>query len=259
MKKFIKKKLKESLINERLMGVDDDVDLIYDRFFKKDIDEIQQTGIISKEMFNSGDITTRDLTTSLAEKADKLNHCSIIVNHYNSNMYSANDYVISLTINKGAVNYILSNFNGNLHLASKYFKSDGDIKQANSILAEFTEAKIKGSIHHELAHWLDDTLHNKHIKARAIKSRESGSDMTKKGLPINADKLEIEGQIHNIVQLKRKHIDEWDSLTFKDILRLSPTINFINKQLNGDIKTKWLRDLKTRMHREGLLGKNMYN
>jgi len=259
MKQFIKKLLRETLINERLMNVDIDVDFIYDNFFKSDIDEIKETGIITKDMFKTTDITTSDLTSQLAQKGNKLNKCQIIMNHYNSNFYSPNNKIISCTINKNALNYVINHFNGDLNKAVSDFKRDGDIKSANSIFAEFTESKMKGSIHHELAHWLDDTLHNNHIKARAINSKESGTDMTKKGLPINADKLEIEGQIHNIVQLKKAHMSEWDDLTFNDLIRLSPTFNVINNQLKGAIKQQWLRDLKTRMHREDLLGKKMYN
>ena len=61
--------------------------------------------------------------------------------------------------------------------------------------------------------------------------------MTKRGLPINADKMEIQGQIHNIVQLKKEYSDIWDSLTFEDLLKLSTTLNIVNSQLVGDIKT----------------------
>ena len=39
------------LINESLAEVDKDVDFIYDKYFKSDIDEIKKTGIITKDMF----------------------------------------------------------------------------------------------------------------------------------------------------------------------------------------------------------------
>ena len=258
MKRFIKKRLKESLLNERLMDVDYDVDLIYSRFFKQDIDEIQQTGIITKDMFNTGELNTSDLSSPVSMKGHKLNPCRIIMNHYKTNFYSTSNNLISCSINMGAVNYVMSNFNGDIKRAVADFKSDGDIEQGDSLLAEFTESKTKGSIHHELAHWLDDTLHNQHIKGRGELSKKTGV-MTKKGLPINADKMEIQGQIHNIVQLKKEYIKRWDEISFEELITLSTTLNVINSQLKGDIRTKWLRDLKTRMYREGLLGKNMYN
>jgi hypothetical protein len=69
--------------------------------------------------------------------------------------------------------------------------------------------------------------------------------------------MEIQGQIHNVKQLHNKYNDIWDTLTFSDLIKYSPTLRTISNELKGDIKTKWVRDLKTRMHREGLLGKNM--
>jgi hypothetical protein len=36
-----------------------------------------------------------------------------------------------------------------------------------------------------------------------------------------------------------------------------PTLNIVLKPLNDKFKKQWIRDIKTRMHREGLLGKKM--
>jgi hypothetical protein len=247
------------LINERLMHVDDDVDLIYNMFFKEDIDMINLSGFINENMFKRSEITTFDLKSPLAEKANKENNCKILINKYGSNFYNPEGKLISCAINSGAVRYVIGEFRGSLDDAVRSFKLGGDMRKASMLLSEFTEAKMKGSIHHELAHWIDDTLHNNHIKNRADKVGEIKKDMTKRGLPINADKMEIQGQIHNIAQLKKQHLDNWDELTFKDVIALSTTISVIDNQLKGDIRKQWLRDLKTRMHREGLLGKSMYD
>jgi hypothetical protein len=42
------------------------------------------------------------------------------------------------------------------------------------------------------------------------------------------------------------------------MLSYSPPLTSIYNSLSGDIRKRWVRDLKTRMYREGLLGKNMF-
>jgi len=268
VRKIVKEVLKESVINkdnaleeeilkERLMDVDSDVDMIYDYYFKEDYEKIEKTSSLNGIDFEQEEYNTRFLNSPLAKKANKLNPCRIFIN-IGSNHYNPTASVIAFGVNENAVNFV-NDFDGNLKEAIQELKFQGNKTQSISLENEFTESKIKGSIHHELAHWIDDTLHNKHIGGRADKASESGGGLNKKGLPINADKLEVQGQIHNVVQLKKQYLDVWDTLSFNDLLNLSPTLNLVNRQLNGDIKTKWKRDLLTRMHREGLLGKNMIN
>ena len=45
-----------------------------------------------------------------------------------------------------------------------------------SLENEITEARIKGSIHHEISHWLNDSLHGNHIKNR-MSSHAGGADL----------------------------------------------------------------------------------
>lgn len=258
VRKIISQIIKEEIFQERLMNVDDDVDMIYNIFFKDYIEKIQKTKSLNGIDFESKEYNTSFLNSPLAKKANKLNRCKIFTN-IDGNYYNPVDSIIVMSINDGAINFAKKEFNGNLIEAYNYLKrKDGDNK-ANNFMNEFSEHKIKGSIHHELAHWIDDTLHNNHIKARANKANELGVGMNKKGLPINADKMEIQGQIHNIKQAKNKYSDVWDDLTFDELKSLIPTINIVYNQLKGNIRDKWVRNLKSRMHREGLLGKNMEN
>lgn len=39
------------LLNERTYNINDDVDLLYDKYFRDDINQIKQTGIITIDMF----------------------------------------------------------------------------------------------------------------------------------------------------------------------------------------------------------------
>mgnify|MGYP000110725046 CR=1 FL=1 len=120
------------------------------------------------------------------------------------------------------------------------------------------EEKIKGSIHHELAHWLDDTLHNFHITKRVEKQMQKNTrDL--KNIPVNVTNFEIEAQMHNIKQLYNKYSDIWDNLTFIDMINKSPSLISVYNSTPKTFKDGWLKKLKTRMYREGLLGKNMVN
>lgn len=259
MKPLIKKLLRENLLNEKLADIDSDVDMLYTKYFEYDINEIQNTGIVRKDMFIDTEIDTSVLKSPECIEANRLNPCKILINKSMSrnsdNYYQPSTSTISLSINKSAINYIIYDTNGNVEVAIKMLPNE---RQQNGLRAELTEEKIKGSIHHELAHWIDDTLHNKHITKRVNKAMELGTPNVG-GIPVNATKMEIQGQIHNVKQLYNKYKDIWDELTFNELIKRSPSLNSIYGNLSGEFRTKWLRDLKTRMHREGLLGKKMVN
>ncbi len=258
IREFIKNVLNESFcnnLNERLMLLDDDVDLLYDNFFKQDIEEIKKTNKITSSMFRKGLFHTSGLNSKIAKKVHELNPCKIYIN-YLGNFYHPLKNEIHISVGQNALNFTINNFNGDIEKTKDFLKLNNE-NQYKNYLTEFTEEKVKGSIHHELVHWIDDTLHNKHIKKRADKVGKTSVDMTKRGLPIDADKMEIQSQIHNIYQLKRKYYDIWDNLTFDDLLLKSVSLSTVNNSLKGEIHKNWKRNLKSRMYREGLLGKNM--
>lgn len=235
-------------INERLMDVNKDVDYIYDLFFKKDVVKFNESGIITDGMFESNKLSTKDLKEPLSVKADKLNRCEILINK-NGNFYKPSENIISLSVNFNAVSFIKSS--GGLENAIKNLSSS----KAEVLKYELSESRIKGSIHHELVHWLDETLHNKHITKKLKKAKEVGNW----GRNVNSTKMEIQSQIHNIVQLKREYADIWDEMSFREMLIKSPSLDTIYSMLRGEEKKNWILDLKKRMFREGLLGKNMKN
>ena len=247
----IKRILHEALLNERLMDVNNDVNRIYDIYFKNDVDELEKTGVYTKTMFNMDKFDTSFLETPLGVKGHKLNPCIILINR-GSNNYNPKQGKIGMSVNSNAVDYLRYDVNGVFEDALLRLPT----RQAKSFRWEFSERKIKGSIHHELAHWLDDTLHNKHLD-KYLDKRTDNHSKGNFNSPINAHYVEIQAQIHNIYQLKQNISDEWDSLTFDELLTKIPILSTVNKQLSGDIVKKWKRDLKTRMSREGLLGKNM--
>lgn len=254
MKKIIKELLREGLLSERLTDVDSDVNLLYDMYFKEDIDYINKTGYVNGGLFKKNSTNTSILRTDESIKANELNPCDILVNNIFGNAYSPSSKSIMISANSDAVDFVINEFKGDLHSAINYL----DEPNRSSLRNEFTEERIKGSIHHELAHWIDDTMNNQHIKKRTNKAMELGTRHIG-GIPVNSTKMEIQGQIHNVKQLHNKLKDVWDDMSFTELISMSPSLTNISINLSGKIKDKWIRDLKTRMHREGLLGNNMVN
>ena len=254
MKEEIKTLLRENLLLiERLTNVDSDVDLIYNRFFKNDVDEIKRTNMVNRKMFSEGEMSTSELKSTQSINANKIKKCDIIINYPNkNNLYSPEKSLISLTINQNALEHALDN-EGSLKLAHSHLYGN----QANTFLKEFSEERIKGSIHHELVHWIDDTINNSHLYKSMKKAGGKKLKRIYRNVPTNASTMEIQAQIHNIKQYYNKHKDIWDTLSFNDIINSVLTINVVYHELHGNIRIEWLKRLKRRMAREGLLGNKM--
>lgn len=251
MKSLIKKLLREELLDERLTNIDDDVNLLYTKYFEYDVNRFEETGFFGKDLFLSTSTDTSILKSKECVEANKLNHCIIRINT-GDNHYAPNNKRIAIGINANAANFIIDNGG----YFQKALNSLNSPQQRHTLSREFTEEKIKGSIHHELVHWIDDTLNNRHIQKRINKATELGTrDIG--GINVNSTKFEIQAQIHNIKQLHNKYSNMWDNISFWDMIKMSPSLTSINNQLTGDERKEWIRNIKHRMHREGLLGKNM--
>jgi hypothetical protein len=247
-----------TLLKERVIDIESDVDLIYDMFFKRDIDELTRTGIITRGMFNEVYSDTSILRSEKGREANMLMPCQLRIN-VSDNTYNTLDKIISLGVNKSAIEYVRDT-SGNFMKAVKEIRLNYGIDKSESIVHEFTSWRIKGSIHHELYHWLDDVFHNNRL-GKIIDKRKrdfSGKKFTRKDLEKdNIKPHELQAQIGNIQQLKKEFGDIWDVLTFSSLLYYSPPLNAIYNHTDVDDRGKWLRDIRTRMSREGLLGKNM--
>ena len=226
--------------------------MLYNMFFKEAIDEIKATGKIRRNMFAADETNTSILKSKVAKLANEKNMCIININQPYKNMYNfykPEDKLITLGINYDAVEFVLSDylFYKDINIAAETIHNGEQMKK------EFSPERIKGSIHHELVHWVDDTFNNSHILDK-LKNKK----IIKKNLPpVNAQKFEIQAQIHNVFQLKREYEDVWDNLSFDKMISLSPSLSLVNTQLTGKIKYKWRADLLHRMARESLLGKQM--
>jgi len=240
------------LLTEKLTEVIEDVDWIYEKYFKKGYDYIEENNKLNMSLFISDMFSSKELISPICKGAHEINPISIYINDkkINTNNYNPFEKEIHLGVNKSAIEYALD-FD-TLSDATNYLDDD---RQKISFTKEFKETSMKGSIHHELAHWIDDTFNNEHLKKKLQKQKDSGIRIKN----VNFTKFELQGQIHNILQLKRKWEKIWDTITFDEMVKLSPSLSNIMSNRDYEAREKWIFDLKKRMYREGLLGKGMYN
>jgi len=255
MNNLIKNLLREGLLSEALMDLSIDVDNLYSIYFKSDCEEIINNRFITDEMFERHVLSTSSLTSPLAIEANAINPCIIRINYNGGNYYNPIDKIISLSSNFAAINFIKKNKNS-LDASIKFLIKNNN-EEYKRLTKEFDASRLKGSIHHELTHWVDDTLHNKHIEKDVKKSIRRQSTTDSKGRSRYVQPMEIQALIHNVVQLKRENESIWDNLTFNDMLSLSPVLSSLFNSFSDDDKFKWKRLMRNRMARENLLGKEM--
>jgi hypothetical protein len=246
------KHIKSFNLFEKLTDVNIDVDMIYDKYFREGIEYINETDKLDTSLFKRAIIYSEELTSPLCIEANKINPIEILINVKNNatNHYNPFENLINLHVNYNAINYV-SNFRTLTDAINDLVRNE--VKK--SLKNTFNESSIKGSIHHELVHWIDDSLNSQHIVKKLNKAREKNIPLKN----VNYMSFEIQTQIHNIVQLKRKYEDVWDTLTFNEMIELSPPLSVVMNNIDSIDKNNWIKRLKQRMSREGLLGKNMYN
>lgn len=138
--------------------------------------------------------------------------------------------------------------------------------QIASLMNEVSEVKHKSTIRHELTHWIDDSIHNFHIK----KSMERIQDILHTGDRRGAEKawkamlnhgeediylspVEITPMVNQIAEYKRRVPKKiWDSITWADLMVALPSLGSLNQNFGAT----WRKKMFTRLARENLIGKN---
>ena len=235
------------LLTEKLMEIDDDVDYIYDTYFRADLDRVWANNKITHNSFPKRTTDTSILKSPLCVKAHEINPTEIHIN-YGSNYYRSDQSkeLISISVNSNLIDSALG-----------FSTLDDFIRTYDTAKYDLSEERIKGSIHHELVHWLDDSLHNRHLSKTISKYYEKNKDKNK--VDVYLKTFEIQALIHNIKQMRRKYEDQWDELTFEELVKITPTLYHLYKNFAPEQKIVFTRKIKTRMSREGLLGKKMAN
>jgi hypothetical protein len=251
-------------LNEKTYAIGADVDYIYNKAFKKIVKDFEKDWkktidyLITERTFIT--IPSTDLKSRQSKKASEIKPILIFCGSFSrGNFYRPAYNEISLSINRNAVQYIYDK--------SKFYDNLKEIvdmlpqPSRKSIINSFKEADIKGTIYHELSHWLNDVFHNQHISKKLQKSKETHdiSVLQKHGTTLFTD-YEIDAQVHALKQIKRNYKKEWDNLTWMDIIEIKSSFEVIFKQLKSSskkVQEEYRKNLTKRLNREKLLGRAM--
>lgn len=257
--------IKESeILLEKTFNIDSDVDFIYEKgefakFIedfnagkKPHLDEFNSIQTIKHIVFNL--ISSSELQTEDCIRAHKVNPIDIYTGiSVSGSHYSPINKSIFVTLNNSALRVY---YDGDFVFLSN--------SQKETIQNEITEERIKIAIHHELSHWISDSLYNKHIGRIINRAIElNAPDILKlKQKDVNMTYFEIDAQVHSIKELKRNYDEkEWNQLSLREIMIKYPSLIAVYKTLRNefglDVALLWQKNLVKRLHREGLLGNNM--
>lgn len=257
----------QEFITEATYELDEDVDKIYNMAFAPIVAQIKDGTWDGKTYATSTYLgETNMLTSPDCKKAHEINPMVIITtngNEYNPNGDIVRGPFISVSINTQVLDIVGE------HGSVKEAIPQIPYSQRKRFVTELTPERIKGSIHHELAHWLDDTFHNRHISNRiqwSLQAQEKNRDYKKAGNIMSQGKkardlsnYEINAQVHSIKQLKRANEDLWDILSFDEMVELNASLHNLSDEFKeiGQYES-WKKQILRRMHREKLLGDEMY-
>ena len=189
------KTFKEYLL-EKTFSLQKDIDRIYNKYFKQNIKDIL-SGKLKYDINDNRDITfgqfyTSELVSKDAKRGHELNPVRIRVGIFSDgNYYQPEKDYIQLSLHKEATYF--------------YMKVEGDEEQLKPVLKnkynvfmnEFSPLKVKGTISHELAHWLNDTLHNRNISNSKDKIQKL--QIANK---IDSSFIELDSQVHALKEKK---------------------------------------------------------
>jgi hypothetical protein len=247
---------------EKLFDLDQDVDFIYDKFFKQFINNFKLKKITKIDITNwkSKKIDSNELKTIDSKKAHIINPITITNDILNNegNFYAPNNNLINISIKVNVLlKYIEYNYN------DEKIKKNLPLYQYEIFKNELTESGIKSSIYHELSHWVSDSLYNRHMKNIIdLANKYNNPELLKlKQKDVNLTYFEIDAQIHAIKNLKKLYDFVWDKWSFENIFfnypALMATAKRVYKEYGQEVLNIWQRNLIKRMNREKLLGKNM--
>jgi hypothetical protein len=255
-------------LTERISDLSLDVNHIYDMYFAKLVKAVQTKNgreldiILNYSGGSVKDTTFAEFDSSVLKSHDcveahKIIPVTIYVGVFDTgSLYDFKSQIIHISANTNALNFLLSN-NFNLDILANKFQKD-------SIMLEIDEVSLKGTISHELLHWIDDALHGKHLTKNLSpytgKTAELVAKIYTKGKSnhIGTTSFEMNAQVQAIMEIRKSmNVEKYDMLTFVDIYKLKPSIGFIVQQLKSEEYTIYMRKLISRLNREGILGKSM--
>jgi predicted nucleotidyltransferase len=237
-----------------------DIDYIYNKYYKHIIDQYNNEGILYLDKLTEyHSFSSTELKSNIAIKTNAINPCEIIINDlsYNSpGTYEFKKNLIYFNILNSVYNFIngfgnyktvtFKNYIGNLSDLSNNLKYSEfepiliKLDQIESFYNEFKEERIKGTIGHELTHWIDNILNNaEFMELNKFK-------YNKRYLHY----LEINALVNNVYQYIRNNNNNNNDLKY--VLKNLPSIRTVYAKLDDDDKILFKKRLLKRLNREGI-------
>ena len=251
----------QDFLTEKVFDIRDDVDMIYNVAFKKSIDYLNRGDYQNfyievykiKNIIPSSELKSPDCIKSHSIHPIVIK-CGVASG---VSLYVPTEDVVFIILDSKTIEIInLYRENIDYVLGSKF--------QKKSILHIFSEETIKGSIAHELNHWIDDTLHNKFITKSILSgkfkhSEEMANAYTRKQTKnVGATNYEINSQVISFKEILNKYGQEkYDTFTMLDIYVIKPQLGFLIASMNKSDYQYYIKKLYPRLMREKLLGKSM--
>jgi hypothetical protein len=259
------KSLNEDRLNEKLFSIEDDVDYIIEESgiedFYKDVESGEMpyyTEIINDEEIAFLVMKSDELRSEDAVKAHDANPISIFIGFATGNIgshYNPKDKYLLASPTRSAFKVFYLGEEDKLEASKR-----------ETLKKDLSLERLKYALAHELSHWISDSLHNKHIESIIDRANDlnDAEYMKLKKQDVNMTYFEIDAIIHSIKEMKRRYSEEeWNNLTFRDIMldytALNTVDNLLKERYGLEVALIWQKNLFQRMHREGLLGKNMRN
>lgn len=256
---------------EKTFAIDKDVEWLYDQsgldelftaIKNRDAESILRFQSKSKEKSNFGgdwtffETDSSKLKNRNSKQAHKVNPVKIrIGNFWDGSFYDPTTSIIQISIHQGAMK-LISDVGGNIDMIKNIVTY-----QFKKFTNEFSPAAFKGTISHELTHWIDDSLNNRHITNIVNIAKEKGSRgvLTGKHNDVNHTEFEINSQVHAIKSIKKElGKREFDKLNWVSLFQQKSSLmaNFRNFR-NEEEYNVHMKEFIKRLHREKLLPKSL--
>ena len=261
----------EEILLEATFNTDEVVNWIYNNHFKKYIAAIQEFKkgnavsvadvTIHQVVIPATDIISH-IKDPIIQQALMMNPVNIKINVEGGSRYNP----IAQEIHVSFSEFLYEKIQGSVRRGTSFSEMMDTIysRYYPAIATEFEGTKVRGSIAHEIAHWLDDTNHKFHITKMLDKATSSGNySKMDRGQPDRyMTDYEINAMVHDVVQTKRDFGQaKWDELSFDEfldtVLSIGVTYNKLKEQHHPAVLSKFIKLLFSRMAREKLIGKNM--
>jgi len=256
-------------LNEKTFSISADVDMIYKKYFKKYVKPFHKKGgkanrndltdfkegmdkVHKDGKWYFGNATSEILKSKTAKKAHELNPVTLVFGAWQEgSFYNYSKKAISFSLNSDVL-HLLSTSQSKLDIRNML---QGRILER--FMNELSEENIKGTIYHELSHWINDSIYNQNIQKRVQKNLKTKEfDIT----TVNFTDFELDAQVHAIKQLKRSFTGDWNYIRWYDIIQKKPSFSVVFAQLKQQpkaVQMDYFKRISKRLNRENLMGKNL--